>query len=147
MVPAIHENGLTLPNLAGECPDYVKRYRECQRVNIAKKGYHPMKAILAHLSGEHLAMDLGGPLQNPVRKTPDSASRCLHFLFMLNAIKDKRATSVIEVLIRRFSDVRYPRVLESDNSKNTTTNFCENSPNKCASNIDTPPHIILAETV
>ncbi|KAG9060785.1 hypothetical protein KI688_008866 [Linnemannia hyalina] len=51
----------TWPNLAKDCLEYVQRCQECQRVNIARKGYHPLTAIHAQLPGEHMAVDLTGP--------------------------------------------------------------------------------------
>lgn len=36
---------------------------------------------------------------------------------MLDAIKDKRATTIVKILICRFSDIGYPHVLQSDNGK------------------------------
>ncbi len=63
MVAAIHRQEKTWPKLANDCLDFVKRCRECQRINIARKGYHPMKAIHAQLPGEHIAIDLAGPFK------------------------------------------------------------------------------------
>ncbi|KAF9176088.1 hypothetical protein BGZ49_006728, partial [Haplosporangium sp. Z 27] len=38
--------------------------------NISKKGYHPMKSINAELPGEHIAIDLTGPLSPSSEVTP-----------------------------------------------------------------------------
>ncbi|KAF8923600.1 hypothetical protein BGZ47_004631, partial [Haplosporangium gracile] len=61
MVKHIHSLQKTWPNLAKDCLEYVQRCQECQRVNIARKGYHPLTAIHAQLPGEHMAVDLTGP--------------------------------------------------------------------------------------
>ena len=119
MVRSIHDEGKTWPNLAKDCVDFIKRCVECQRFNIARKGYHPMKAIHAHLPGEHIAIDLAGPF-------PESEDGNVYLLVivdvctrfvLLNAIPDKSAYTVATTLFKRFTDIGFPRVLQSDNGR------------------------------
>jgi len=41
---------------------------------------------------------------------------CTCFVF-LDALKDKSALTIAKVLVRRFSDMGFPKVLQSDNGK------------------------------
>ena len=117
MVKSIHSEGKTWPHLAKDCSDFVKRCRECQRYNIARKGYHPLKAIHAHLPGEHVAIDLAGPFE----ESEDGncylliiVDVCTRFV-MLDALPEKSAYAVAKALFKRFTDIGFPRVLQSDN--------------------------------
>src|ERR1700744_5152245 len=85
----------------------------------AKEGYHPTKAILAHLPGEHFALDLAGTF-------PRSSNRNIYLMVLvdlytrfvlLDALENKNAPTVAKTLVRRFSDVGFPKVLQSENGK------------------------------
>jgi hypothetical protein len=96
MVAAIHEEGKTWPKLAESCLEFIKHCRECQRMNIAKKGYHPMKAILAHLPGEHFAMDLAGLFprsDNKKKYLMILVDMCTRFV-LLDALENKSAPTI-----------------------------------------------------
>lgn len=119
MVKSIQSQGKTWPHLAQTCSEYVKRCRECQRFNIARKGYHPMKAIHAHLPGEHMAIDLAGPFVESDDKNVYLlvvVDVCTRFV-LLDAIPDKTAYTVAKTLFKRFTDIGFPRVLQSDNGR------------------------------
>ncbi|KAK3819136.1 MAG: hypothetical protein JOS17DRAFT_778170 [Linnemannia elongata] len=60
MVDKIHAQDKTWPFMVKDCLEHVKKCPECQRINITRKGYHPLKAIHAHLPGEHMTVDLAG---------------------------------------------------------------------------------------
>jgi len=88
-------------------------------MNITKKGYHPMKAILTHLPGEHFAMDLAGPFPRSSNKNVYLlvlVKVCTRFV-LLDALENKNASTVTKALIRRFSDVEFPKLLQSDNGE------------------------------
>jgi len=119
MVKQIHEQGKTWPNLAKECLEFVQRCPECQKVNIAKKGYHPMKAIHATLPGEHMAVDLAGPFT----QSKDGnvyllvlVDVCTRFAF-LTPIPNKKGMTIAKELFKTFSLIGFPRILQSDNGK------------------------------
>jgi hypothetical protein len=117
MVKHIHSLQKTWPNLAKDCLEYVQRCQECQRVNIARKGYHPLSAIHAQLPGEHMAVDLTGPF--PVESDGNRfllilVDVCTRFVF-LEAIPDKKAITVAKVLFKIFTTIGFPRILQSDN--------------------------------
>jgi hypothetical protein len=119
MVKHIHGLNKTWPNLAKDCLEYVQRCRECQRVNIARKGYHPMTAVHAQLPGEHMAIDLAGPF--PVQSNGNEyllilVDVCTRFV-ILEPIPNKETLTVAKVLFRLFSLIGFPRVLQSDNGR------------------------------
>jgi hypothetical protein len=119
MVKHIHGLSKTWPHLANDCLKYVQRCRECQRVNIARKGYHPMTAVHAQLPGEHMAIDLAGPF--PVQSDGNEyllilVDVCTRFV-ILEPIPNKATLTVAKVLFRLFTTIGFPRVLQSDNGR------------------------------
>jgi transposase InsO family protein len=119
MVKHIHSLQKTWPHLAKDCLEYVQRCQECQRVNIARKGYHPLSAIHAQLPGEHMAVDLTGPF--PVESNGNRfllilVDVCTRFVF-LEPIPDKKAMTIAKVLFKIFTTIGFPRILQSDNGR------------------------------
>lgn len=120
MVKSIHVKSKTWPLLAKDCLEYVQRCHQCQRVNIARKGYHPLATIYAHLPGEHMAVDLAGPF--PVKG--DEKYRfllvlvdvCTRFV-ILRPIPNKETLTVMTTLYDIFTTIGFPRILQSDNGK------------------------------
>jgi transposase InsO family protein len=133
MVKLIHDQNITWTNLIQDCIEYIKRCFECQRHNIVKKGYHPLKAIHANLPGEHMAMDLCGPFP-PTNKEKKYVlilvDVCTRFVF-LKAIRNKDGPTIGRALYKIFCLIGFPRILQSDNGtefvnivvKNLTNNF------------------------
>ena len=79
----------------------------------------PSYGILAHFPGEHFAMDLAGPF-------PKAGDKKVHLMILvdvctrfvlLDALENKNAPTVAKALVRRFSKVGFPKVLQSDNGK------------------------------
>jgi RNase H-like domain found in reverse transcriptase/Integrase core domain/Chromo (CHRromatin Organisation MOdifier) domain/Integrase zinc binding domain len=119
MVNQIHAQGQTWMNLAKDCLDYVQRCPECQRHNIVRKGYHPMKAIHATMPGDHMAVDLTGPFS----KSDDGntfllvlVDICTRFVF-LKPLPNKEANTVAKTLFDIFTTIGFPKILQSDNGK------------------------------
>ena len=117
LVAAIHGDNLHWSTLRKDCVEYVKQCIDCQRYNITKKGYHPLKPIHAELPGDHMAMDLAGPFV-----TSDSQNHyimvlidlCTRFVF-LTALPDKQAVTVAGALLKAFCIIGFPKILQSDN--------------------------------
>jgi len=110
MVKAIHEDGVTWPDLASECLTFIKKCTECQWVNITRKCYHPMKAIHARLPGEHITMDLAGPFVLSNDKNVYLlilVDVCTRFV-LLDALKNKSSIEVAHALYHRFSTIGFP---------------------------------------
>lgn len=116
MVKAIHEQGKTWPKLREDCLKWVSQCRQCQQFNIARKGYHPLKAIHATLPGEHIAIDLA-----TFRTSLDGnifalvmVDVCTRFVF-LRALKNKEAVTVADELFQIFCMIGFPKIIQSDN--------------------------------
>jgi hypothetical protein len=125
MVNSIHEQGLTWLHLSQTCLDFIKRCRECQRLNITKKGYHPMKAINAQLPGEHLAIDLAGPL--PTTKSKNVrllvvVDVCTRFVF-LRALPNKNGITIVTALWDLLCTIGFPKIIQSDYGKEFVNNI------------------------
>jgi len=117
MVRAIHADQVTWPHLTDDCLNWVKKCAECQKYNIAQKGYHPLKAIHAQLPGDHTAVDLAGPFK---RSTNGNTyllilvDVCTRFVF-LKPVHNKQAVTVGKALFDIFCTIGFPRILQSDN--------------------------------
>jgi hypothetical protein len=116
MVKAIYERGYTWPKLREDCLAWVSQCGACQHFNIARKGYHPLKAIHARLPGEHVAIDLA---------TFDTSTQgnnfalimvdvCTRFVF-LEPLPNKEAKTVASVLFKLFCTIGFPKIIQSDN--------------------------------
>ena len=119
MVKRIHSMNKTWPDLVKHCLEFVQRCRQCQRVNIARKGYHPLAAIYANLPGEHMAVDLAGPF--PVESEGNRfllvlVDVCTRFVFF-RPIPNKETLTIARTLYDIFTTIGFPRVLQSDNGK------------------------------
>jgi transposase InsO family protein len=116
MVKEIHNRGQTWPKLKEACLKWVSQCGPCQHFNIARKGYHPLKAIHARLPGEHVAIDLA---------TFDTSTEgntfalvmvdiCTRFVF-LEALPNKEAKTVAKALFKIFCTIGFPKIIQSDN--------------------------------
>ena len=125
MVKTIHANDQTWPRLINSCLDYVKRCHACQRYNISRKGYHPLKSIHAELPGDHIAIDLAGPFPASAQTDSKGVTKtytyllvvvdvCTRFVY-LRALVDKSAITVAKELFTIFCDIGFPKILQSDN--------------------------------
>ena len=116
MINMIQSENMTWPKLKEDCVLWVKSCSSCQRYNIARKGYHPLKAIHAELPGEHIAIDLA---QFPPSKDGNEYALlvvdiCTRFVFLFE-LKTKDAASVSKRLFRLFCDIGFPKIIQSDN--------------------------------
>ncbi len=95
---------------------HVSKCLSCQRYNIGKHGFHPLKAIHAELPMDHLAIDL--------KQLPESeggfnyilvvVDLCTRFVF-LRALKTKSAESIAKKLVHLFCEAGFPRIVQRDN--------------------------------
>ena len=116
MVNALHLQKLTWPKLKDACLEFIRKCPACQHFNIARRGYHPLKAIHAAFPGEHLAMDLA---QFPLSARNNVYALivvdvCTRFVF-LRPIKTKEASVIATELFKLFSDIGPPKIIQSDN--------------------------------
>jgi transposase InsO family protein len=116
MVNALHLQGVTWPKLKEACLLHIRKCPACQHFNIAKKGYHPLKAIHATLPGEHLAMDLAQFPKSTNKKVYALVvvDICTRFVF-LRSLKSKDACVIAKKLLNLFRDIGPPKIIQSDN--------------------------------
>ena len=120
IVKEIHSNGIHWTNLYKDATNVVKSCQECQRHNISKKGYHPLKNVTAFLPFDHVGFDLAGPL--PVTTEGQNTyllvlvDICTRYV-ILKAIPNKQSDTVAKALIQIFGDYGFPRIMQSDNGR------------------------------
>ena len=89
----------------------------CQKWNITKQGFHPIRTIEAELPGDHWAIDTAGPFPTSHRFNHYIliiVDVCTRFC-ILSAIPDKSSTTIVSTLIQVFCDFGLPKVIQSDN--------------------------------
>ncbi len=116
MATAILAKGVVWPKLREDCLHFVGRCGPCQHFNIARKGYHPLKAIHAELPGEHVSVDLA---TFPMSLSGNQFALimvdiCTRFVF-LEALPNKEASTIAKVLFKWFCLIGFPKILQSDN--------------------------------
>lgn len=116
MVKAIHERGHTWPKLREDCLAWVSKCGPCQHFNIARKGYHPLKAIHARLPGEHVAIDLASFETSTCGNNFAlvMVDICTRFVF-LEPLPNKEAKTVASALFKLFCTIGFPKIIQSDN--------------------------------
>ncbi|EIE90565.1 hypothetical protein RO3G_15276 [Rhizopus delemar RA 99-880] len=119
IVEQLHSQGLHWNNIYKDATETIKSCIECQRHNISKKGYHPLKNILAYLPFDHIGIDLLGPL-------PVTANENVYVLVMIDVctryiilrpLKNKQSDTVAKELIKIFGDYGIPKIIQSDNGR------------------------------
>jgi hypothetical protein len=84
-----------------------------------------MKAINAQLPGEHIAIDLAGPL--PTTKSGNVrllviVDVCTRFVF-LRALPNKNGINIATALWELFCTIGFPKIIQSDNGKEFVNNI------------------------
>ena len=115
MIQKLHLQGVTWPKLRDSCSTWIRQCSACQHFNIARKGYHPLKAIHATLPGEHVAIDLA---QFPVSERGYEYALlvvdvCTRFVF-IEPLKEKDARTITLLLFKLFCTIGFPKVIQSD---------------------------------
>ncbi|KAG1121361.1 hypothetical protein G6F42_012503 [Rhizopus arrhizus] len=130
IVKSLHNDGLHWPNLAVDAVELVKGCTSCQKHNITKRGFQPLRPIYSYIPGDHWAIDLAElPLSaNGYKYLLVMVDICTRFC-ILRCMKDKRATTMAKHLVQVFSDFGYPSKISNDNgSENAniiTQTLCE----------------------
>jgi hypothetical protein len=121
MVKRLHNHkGIHWPKLIDDCIEFVRKCTECQRHNITKRGYHPLRPIYAYLPGDHFAIDLGGPTNIASVRGNNYflVVVCVTTRFcILRPLMDKKSSTVLTELVSIFSLVGFPSVVQSDNGR------------------------------
>lgn len=111
----IHQ-GKYWASLRRDAIELVKSCVPCQRFNIGKHGFHPLTPVTASMPWNHISMDL--------KSLPKSDKGYTYLLVIvdvftkftfLRPVKNKSASTVAKELPILFTDVGFPRILQSDN--------------------------------
>ncbi|GJJ71582.1 hypothetical protein EMPS_03932 [Entomortierella parvispora] len=115
MVNALHLQKLTWPKLKDACLNFIRKCTACQHFNIARKGYHPLKAVHATFPGEHLAIDLAQFQQSSNNHVYALVVVDVCTRFVLRPLKTKEASVIARELFTLFSDIGPPKIVQTDN--------------------------------
>lgn len=105
------------PGMRQDCLDVVSQCPSCIRHNVGRKGFHPLRPIVAKFPFDHIAMDLFS-----LHKTSPRGNNyvlvvvdvCTRFC-VLRALPDKSALTVAKELWQLVADFGVPKVVQSDN--------------------------------
>jgi hypothetical protein len=130
IVQGLINQGKYWPSMRHDATELVKACIQCQRYNIGRHGFHPLKSITADLPLDHMAMDL--------KELPVSKSNCKYMLVLvdvftrfvfLRPLKNKSAKVVSASLFEIFCDIGFPKILQSDNGRefvnDVNARFCK----------------------
>ncbi|KAG2210687.1 hypothetical protein INT45_003171, partial [Circinella minor] len=116
VVHALKRKGIFWSSLKKDANELIKACVPCQRHNIARKGYNPLRPVLAALPGDSWGIDLAGPFV--------TSRRGNHYLlvmidiatkyYVLRAIPDKTAAVVASVVLEVICTFGPFRKLQSD---------------------------------
>ncbi|CDH61439.1 hypothetical protein RO3G_15169 [Lichtheimia corymbifera JMRC:FSU:9682] len=117
VVRYLRRDGLAWTNMLQDAVELVSKCPQCQKNNIAKRGYNPLRPIYAYLPGDHWAIDLA--TFNRTSLTGNNflmilVDVCTRFC-ILRALPDKSSDTLVKALVQIFCDFGIPRVLQSDN--------------------------------
>ncbi|KAG2191768.1 hypothetical protein INT47_010343, partial [Mucor saturninus] len=101
IVHALKRKGIYWTNLKNQANELIQSCIQCQRHNITRKGYNPLRPVTATLPGDSWGIDLAGPFTMSTKGNEyllvmiDIASK----FYVLRAIPDKSmATVALQVL-------------------------------------------------
>lgn len=116
IVRELHSQGLHWTNVYEDARRLVSGCIECQKHNISKRGWHPLKNVVAIQPMSQVSIDLAGPL------TPTFDGHvyilvitdiCTKYI-IVRPLKTKESTSIARELIKVFGDYSFPLVIQSD---------------------------------
>ena len=139
----LRSKGLFWPHMIHDCVAQVANCNPCLQHNVGKHGFHPLQSVHSAFPFDHVAIDLTGPFpssaESPYSYVLVLVDVCSRYT-ILRPLLDKTAESVAEALFLIFSDIGFPRVIQSDNGREfvnstlsaltniTTTSFRQTSP-------------------
>ncbi|CEP18928.1 hypothetical protein [Parasitella parasitica] len=62
IVKSIHNDGLHWPNLLADAVEMAKSCNQCEKHNITKRGYNPLRPTYSYITGDHWSIDLADEL-------------------------------------------------------------------------------------
>lgn len=125
IVSAILDKGFWWPSCLSDAEQIVSTCPSCQRFNIVREGFHPLRMIATTCRFNHWAVDLAVDLP----ESPDGFKHILIVLIrgsefrLLVPLKDKRNTTVATALWSLMSIFGPPAIIQSDRG----SEFIENT--------------------
>lgn len=119
IVKTLKSQGYTWPNMLQQALRITNECVECQRHNVARMGFHPLRTINAQMPFDHVAVDLIGPL--PL--TPDGYNYILTLIdiftrfTIIRPLQTKSALETAQTLFSIISDFGIFKIIQSDNGK------------------------------
>ena len=117
IVKSIQRKGINWKSIKDDALKTVNACAECQKFNIVKQGFNPLRPVSAAIPGDHWALDLAGPF-----KTSKNGNNYLMVLVdictrfcILRALPDKQSQTIVKHLTQVFCDYGFPKYLQSDN--------------------------------
>lgn len=119
LVQRIHEQGIHWDNLYDDAKNVCKACIQCARHYVSRKGYHPLKNILAYVPFDHIGMDFLGPLPETIndnRYILVVVDLCTKFT-IAKALPNKQSDTVAYALMEIYGNFGIPAVVQSDNGR------------------------------
>ena len=115
----LHTQGIHWPSINKEAVEIVRKCRECQKYNIVRQGFHPLRPVHSYWPSDQWALDLAGPFETSHRNNNYllvCVDVCTRFC-VLKAIPDKAQETIVTSLIEIWGHYGWPQYIQSDNGK------------------------------
>lgn len=120
IVKAIHSDGLHWTGIFTEAKQIVNECIDCARHNVTRKGYHPLKSLIAADPFAHIATDMAGPFSVTSNNNVYIlvvVDICTRYI-IARALPNKQSDTIANALCQIFGDYGLPtRAMVSDNGK------------------------------
>jgi hypothetical protein len=116
LIQALKRKGIYWTNIKKDANELIQSCVQCQKENVIRKGFNPLRPVLSTLPGDSWGIDLTGPFTQSKQGNQyllvmiDIASK----YYVLRAIPDKSATTVCNELLNIICTFGPFRKLQSD---------------------------------
>jgi transposase InsO family protein len=111
------DDGYYWMNMKADCTEVISKCVSCQRFNMKRGSYRPLRPVSATYPFDHIAIDLAGPFPNTTARghnmilvMVDVATRFV----ILRPLKSKTMQDVARALWEVFTDFGFPKIMQSD---------------------------------
>jgi hypothetical protein len=120
IVKEVHQQGMHWTGLVNDAKEIVAKCPPCQKYNISKTGYNPLRPIMATLPGDHWSIDMIGPFPPSGEEQYTMILICIDLCtkyVILRPCKNKMSTTIANELVKIMADFGIMRSLSSDNGR------------------------------
>ena len=117
MAKILQFKGISFPSMKKKCIQFVKKCLICQKWSQSKPVFSPIQPVFNNNVWEHICIDLMGPMpanENEFHYILVCVDVFTRFI-VCRPLFDKKAVSVAEELVKIFSLLGLPRIIQSDN--------------------------------